>query len=35
MIGIVGIAIIFIMVFGGYTLHGGSMGIILEALPWR
>ena len=35
MIGIVGIAIIFIMVFGGYTLHGGSMGIILEALPWE
>ncbi|MCV2863133.1 flagellar motor stator protein MotA [Defluviimonas sp. WL0075] len=35
MIGIIGIAIIFIMVFGGYTLHGGSMGIILEALPWE
>lgn len=35
MIGIVGIAIIFIMVFGGYTLHGGKLGIVLEALPWE
>ena len=35
MIGFVGIAIIFIMVFGGYTLHGGKLGIVLEALPWE
>ena len=35
MIGFVGIAIIFIMVFGGYTLHGGKLGIVLEAAPWE
>lgn len=35
MIGIVGIAIIFVMVFGGYTLHGGKLGIVLEAAPWE
>lgn len=35
MIGFVGIAIIFVMVFGGYMLHGGKMGIVLEAAPWE
>ncbi len=35
MIGFVGIAIIFIMVFGGYVLHGGKMDIVLEAAPWE
>ncbi len=35
MIGLVGIAIIFVMVFGGYVLHGGKMGIVLEAAPWE
>lgn len=35
MIGIVGIVIIFVMVFGGYTLHGGKLGIVLEAAPWE
>ena len=35
MIGFVGIAIIFIMVFGGYVLHGGELGIVLEAAPWE
>lgn len=35
MFGIVGIAVIFLMVFGGYTLHGGKLGIVLEALPWE
>lgn len=35
MIGFVGIAIIFVMVFGGYILHGGKMGIVLEAAPWE
>lgn len=35
MVGIVGIAIIFIMVFGGYVLHGGKLEIVLEAAPWE
>jgi chemotaxis protein MotA len=35
MIGIVGIAIVFAMVFGGYILAGGKMGIILYALPFE
>ena len=35
MIGIVGIAIIFVMVFGGYLAAGGKMGIILKALPFE
>ena len=33
MIGIVGIVMIFAMVFGGYVSAGGKMEIILEALP--
>ncbi|MBS0565479.1 MAG: flagellar motor stator protein MotA [Proteobacteria bacterium] len=35
MIGIIGIAIIFVMVFGGYVLHGGKLEIVLEAAPWE
>ena len=35
MLGFVGIAVIFIMVFGGYMLAGGKMGIILKALPFE
>lgn len=35
MIGIVGIGIIFVMVFGGYLLAGGKFGIILKALPFE
>ena len=35
MIGIVGIVIIFVTVFGGYMLHGGKLGIVLEAAPWE
>ncbi|MEZ5885814.1 MAG: flagellar motor stator protein MotA [Paracoccaceae bacterium] len=35
MIGIIGIVIIFVMVFGGYTLHGGKLEIVLEAAPWE
>jgi chemotaxis protein MotA len=35
MIGIVGIVVIFIMVFGGYLLAGGKLGIILKALPFE
>lgn len=35
MVGIIGIAIIFIMVFGGYMAAGGKMGIILKSLPFE
>ncbi len=33
MLGLVGIVIIIVMVFGGYSLAGGRLGIIFEALP--
>ena len=33
MIGLVGIAIVFAMVFGGYMLAGGKIEIILHAAP--
>jgi len=33
--GIIGIAVIFSMVFGGYILAGGKMGIILHSLPFE
>ena len=35
MIGIVGIIVIFVMVFGGYLLAGGKFGIILKSLPFE
>ena len=35
MIGVVGIAIVFVMVFGGYILAGGKMGIIMKSLPFE
>ena len=35
MIGIVGIIIVFVMVFGGYLAAGGKMGIIIKALPFE
>ncbi len=35
MFGIVGIAVVFVMVFGGYMLAGGKMGIIFNALPYE
>lgn len=35
MIGFVGIAVIFIMVFGGYIAAGGKLGIIIKALPYE
>jgi len=35
MIGIIGIIMTFVMVFGGYLLAGGKMGIILKALPFE
>ena len=35
MLGFVGIAVIFVMVFGGYILAGGKLGIILKSLPFE
>lgn len=35
MFGIVGILVIFIMVFGGYMLAGGHLDVILKALPFE
>jgi chemotaxis protein MotA len=35
MIGLVGIVVIFLMVFGGYSIAGGKLGIIMEALPFE
>ena len=35
MLGILGIIIIFVMVFGGYLAAGGKMGIILKSLPFE
>ena len=35
MFGIIGIVFILVMVFGGYTIAGGKMGIILGALPFE
>src|SRR5690606_11577940 len=35
MLGFIGIAVIFIMVFGGYLAAGGKMGIILNSLPFE
>lgn len=35
MVGIVGIVMIFVMVFGGYLAAGGHMDIILKSLPFE
>ncbi|MEO0371172.1 MAG: flagellar motor stator protein MotA [Pseudomonadota bacterium] len=35
MLGIVGIVVVFVMVFGGYMLAGGKFGIIMKALPFE
>ncbi len=35
MLGAIGIVVIFVMVFGGYILAGGKMGIILKSLPFE
>ncbi|MBJ3763188.1 flagellar motor stator protein MotA [Maribius pontilimi] len=35
MIGIVGIIVVIVMVFGGYLAAGGKMGIILKSLPFE
>lgn len=35
MVGVIGIVVVFVMVFGGYLLAGGKMGIILASLPFE
>ncbi len=35
MFGIIGIVVIFVMVFGGFMLAGGKLGIILKAMPFE
>ena len=35
MLGLVGIAVILVMVFGGYAAAGGKMAIILKAMPFE
>lgn len=35
MFGFIGIGVIFVMVFGGYLLAGGKLGIILKSLPFE
>lgn len=35
MSGMIGIAVLLVMVFGGYVLAGGQLGIILKALPFE
>jgi chemotaxis protein MotA len=35
MLGVAGIGVIFVMVFGGYVAAGGKLGIILHALPFE
>lgn len=35
MIGLIGIALTFFMVFGGYVLAGGKLGVILHSLPFE
>lgn len=35
MIGIVGMIVIFVMVFGGFVAAGGKIGIILKAMPFE
>ena len=35
MLGLMGIAVVFVMVFGGYIAAGGHLDIILKALPFE
>ena len=35
MIGIIGIGVVFVMVFGGYLAAGGKMTLIIKALPFE
>lgn len=35
MLGLIGIVVVFVMVFGGYIAAGGKMSIILKSLPYE
>jgi chemotaxis protein MotA len=35
MLGIIGIVVVMVMVFGGYTLAGGKFAVIIKALPFE
>ena len=35
MFGVIGIIVVFVMVFGGYLLAGGKFGVILASLPYE
>ena len=35
MVGIIGVVIVFVMIFGGYLLAGGKFAIIIKALPFE
>lgn len=35
MFGVIGIGLTFVMVFGGYILAGGKLGVILHSLPYE
>ena len=35
MIAIIGVVVVFVMVFGGYLAAGGKLGIILKAMPFE
>ncbi len=35
MIGIIGIVVVFVMVFGGFVMAGGHFDIILHSLPYE
>jgi chemotaxis protein MotA len=35
MFAAIGIVVLLVMVFGGYAIHGGSLGPVLEALPFE
>ncbi|QUS35921.1 flagellar motor stator protein MotA [Falsirhodobacter algicola] len=35
MIGMIGIAVVFVMVFGGYVVAGGKLGVVMHALPYE
>ncbi len=35
MVGIIGIVVILVMVFGGFVIHGGHLAPIMEALPFE
>ncbi len=35
MFGLIGIVVIFVMVFGGFAIHGGNLGVIAESAPFE